>query len=140
MYIEFSIMTEDFNSWEIYDIAQAFIIDKNVTFSTVLTDSTYNYNFQKSFDFSKYTLQITMPISTKKQDFGKIYFQNGNDKPVLLLKTASKISPKPNPFEKMIEWRYFKLIKMIKKRQKNTLNLCDNYIAVMNAIFNLKSL
>ncbi len=133
-------MTQEFNSDEIYDIAQAFITDKDAIFKTELTDSKQCFNFKKTFDISKYTLQIVLPATDVKQDYGRIYFQENENKPILLLKTNSKISANPYFFKKMIDWRYFKLISMIKKRKNNSLSLSDNYITIMSAIFNLKSL
>ena len=133
-------MTQKYCSYEIYDIAKAFITDKNVIFTPVLEDYTHTFYFQKVSDFGKYTLIIVAPKENTERKFGKIYFQENTNPPVLLTRTSGKVSAKPNKFEKLIALRYFELIDLIQKRQNNTLKLCDNYIAVMSAILNLKTL
>lgn len=125
-------MNNKYKIYEIYDTACAFITDAHTTL--IIENNTTNkifYITKQTVQGNKYTLKITHPTSKAVKQYGKIFFQENNNVPVLISQTQYKTS---NLFSKILLYKYFDLIKKLEQRQNNNLSLTDNTIQIFNTI------
>lgn len=130
--------------YEIFDLVSDFITDYKTTVNIFEENSSLVFDIIKISESGKYTVKITQPLNNNFDTYGKIFFQQNNNQPVLLAKTATKIPTTKSGFKfltaRILSYQYFKLIQMAKQKQKNILPLQDNTIQILDAILNFKSM
>lgn len=131
-------MKVNYEIYEIYDVASAFISDKSTKLNVDSSKSVPVVSLSKDTLTGRYTIKFQQ--SDKKR--GQILFQANDNPPVVLAQTKCKIRTKNSIFSKyynyLINNKYFKLLKRVEQRQNNQLELQDNSIKIHNLILNYR--
>lgn len=131
-------MKVNYEIYEIYDVASAFISDKSTKLNVDSSKSVPVVSLSKDTLTGRYTIKFQQ--SDKKR--GQILFQANDNPPAVLAQTKCKICTKNSIFSKhynyLINNKYFKLLKRVEQRQNNQLELQDNSIKIHNLILNYR--
>jgi hypothetical protein len=138
-------MKPEYKIEEIYDMLSAFVTDKGTVLTSDIKNTTKIFNLIKTLPQGDYyTIQIKQPVGKSSKFYGQIFFQDGENAPVLLTQTAYKIyanAPKiKTTFDKLLLLQYFKLINLVNQRNDKKLALTDNFVKVFDAILQFKNL